>query len=393
MSSSKPLISVVILSYNNYRYFYEALDSLLQQDYPNIELILSNDGSADFDEQAIKQYLDQNKGPNIKNVVIRNNKQNLGTVKSINNAIKVARGKYVNFFAADDAFYDTKVLSNFMQAFHSLSDDEYIVAAQLGMYDIYLDKVIKLFVDKTTIKFLKNASPLEAFNEMSTRCLVAAASTCYKKELFEKYGYFDERYRLVEDWSSALRFSRLGIKFNYFDFIAFKHRDGGISHGNVHGEVKLNRAYDEDILNIMKYEVKPYLKLLSDKQKEKFMATYSDCEWRFAFRYRFTHSTRLERRDFVLQNFQLMSFGLYRDLRQYLIDQLVGKKLKIFLFATLFLLITSLPIDLISNSPSFMLRLIRVTALIIMGQLLFLTVYQLYKIIWTRMIKLIKFVI
>ena len=393
MSSSKPLISVVILSYNNYRYFYEALDSLLQQDYPNIELILSNDGAADFDEQAIRQYLNQNKGSNVKNVIIRNNKQNLGTVKSINNAIKVAKGEYVNFFAADDAFYDTKVLSNFAHAFHNLPDDEYIVAAQLGMYDIYLDKLIKLFVDKTTIKFLKNASPLEAFNEMSTRCLVAAASTCYKKELFEKYGYFDERYKLVEDWSSALRFSRLGIKFNYFDFIAFKHRDGGISHGNVHGEVKLNKSYEADILNIMKYEVKPYLELLSTKQKEKFMAAYTDCKWRFAFRYKFVNSTKFERRDFVLQNFQQMSLGLYRDLRQYLIDQLVGKKLKIFLFSGLLFLITLLPISLIFNLPIFLLHLTRVTSLIMMGQALFLAAYQLYKIVWTRMIKLIKFVI
>ena len=53
------LVSFVITSYNNYKYIYEAVESVLTQDYPRIQLIFSNDGSPDFDADALQSYVDQ----------------------------------------------------------------------------------------------------------------------------------------------------------------------------------------------------------------------------------------------------------------------------------------------------------------------------------------------
>ena len=268
---SNPLISVLILSYKNYQYIYDALDSVLHQDYPNIEIVISNDGSDDFNQTKINQYLTKNKKQNIKNIIINNNQKNLGTVKNINKAIKLSKGDYLIMFAADDAMYDNKVLSRVSTAFKNLPQKELIVISQVGMYDIKLKKLIQPFLSKEDVKRIKTLTPQKLFAEMSTRCIVPGCGTCYKREIFKKYGYFDEKYVLVEDFSFALKLSRLGVKHNYFDFISVKHRDGGISHGNVNGESQKSKQYELDILNILKNEVLPYTDLLNKKQKEKFV--------------------------------------------------------------------------------------------------------------------------
>lgn len=376
---NQPLVSVIILSYNNYSYFYEALNSLLSQDYPNIELIISDDGSKKFNKQEVEKYLLKNKGKNLKRYSFIINQKNLGTVKSINNAIKATSGEFVIFFAADDAFYNQKTISKFVSAFEPLPPSEFIVTAQLGMYDINLKRLIKLFVNKKHINFLKAKSPQELFAEMADKCITAAASTCYRKSLFEKHGYFDERYRLIEDWSSALHFSRIGLKYHYSDFIAFKHRDGGVSHGNVNGEKKLNNQYDLDLLNIMKYEVLPYLKLLNEQQKKNFMIFYKNHKWNYEYTYIYSNSKISERRLFIKKNIDLILTSNYLLLKRYFVDQIGGKKFK--------LLITSL--FLIFN-PFFPTEIVAF-GWICINVLIIITTYQLYKIFIPRFYDLFKF--
>lgn len=378
---NNPLVSVIILSYNNFSYIYEALKSLLEQDYSNIELIISDDGSKDFSKSEIEDFLLENKKTNIKNIKFLINEKNLGTVKCINNAIKKSQGEFIIFFAADDAFYDQKSISKFIDAFKKLPKDEFIVTAQLGMYDINLQKLIKLFVSKQHIELLRKNSPKELFSEMADKCITAAASTCYRKRLFEKVGYFDERYKLIEDWSSALRFSRLGIKYHYADFIAFKHRDGGVSHGNINGEKKLNKKYDLDLINIMKYEVLPYLSLLSEVQKKAFMTFYKSHEWRFKYNYVFKNASREERRAFIKNNLGLILKSNYMDLKRYFVDQLDGKKFKLFVLSLLLIMAPFSPVEVI-HFGWFMINI-----------LIIITAYQLYRIFVLRAYDILKFLI
>lgn len=339
--NKNPLISIIIVSYNNYKYIYNAIDSVLSQDYPNIELIISNDASPDFDKIAIEKYLKKNSKKNIKNIIINNNKKNLGTVKNVNIALKLSKGDYILLFAADDVIYSKDVVSKFIKSFKSLPEKELIVTSQVGMYDQNLKKLIQPFISKQHQKIIQKLKPQKLFAEMATKCMCPGCGTCYKKEIFKKYGYFDEKYVLVEDYSSALKFSRLGIKYNYFDFISFKHRDGGISHGNIGGESKKSKQYELDIINILKNEVKPHLKYLNKKQLSEFSKKLKNYIWQFKYKYEFQNSSKNQKRKFILNNFGTLLESFFIDLKRDILNQFTGKKAKI-LFLGLTLIISSL---------------------------------------------------
>ncbi|MFA6463138.1 MAG: glycosyltransferase family 2 protein, partial [Candidatus Shapirobacteria bacterium] len=187
----KPLISIILISYKNYRYIYEALDSILCQDYLNIEIIISNDGSDDFDQKSVNQYLTKNKKQNIKNFIINNNKKNIGTVKNVNKAIKLSKGKYITIFAADDTLYNSQVVTKFINSFNTLPKNELIVTSQVDMYDVRLKKIIQPFISETNKEKIRKLTPKKLFAEMSTQCILPGSGTCYKREIFKKYGYFD----------------------------------------------------------------------------------------------------------------------------------------------------------------------------------------------------------
>mgnify|MGYP000424525881 CR=1 FL=1 len=54
-------VSVIILTYNQMDYLYDAIKSVLNQDYPNIELIVSDDASCNFQKGMLEKFIEENK--------------------------------------------------------------------------------------------------------------------------------------------------------------------------------------------------------------------------------------------------------------------------------------------------------------------------------------------
>ena len=96
------MISVIILCYNNFEYYKECIDSILCQTYDNIEIIISDDGSLNFPESEIYNYIYSNMSKNIKKITVNINEHNLGIVKNYNKAIKLSEGDYIFYLAIDD---------------------------------------------------------------------------------------------------------------------------------------------------------------------------------------------------------------------------------------------------------------------------------------------------
>lgn len=95
--ASPPLVSIGLPVYNAARYLRDALDSLLGQDYPNLELIISDNASDDATEEICSEYIKRDA-----RVRYYRNAQNVGAVWNFNRVLELARGEYFMWAAHDD---------------------------------------------------------------------------------------------------------------------------------------------------------------------------------------------------------------------------------------------------------------------------------------------------
>lgn len=94
---SKPLVTVICMCYNHSEFVIESLNSVLNQNYSNIELIIADDASTDNSKFVIERWLLQH--PQIPFIT---NSKNLGNNKTFNNAFKLSKGEFIIDLAADD---------------------------------------------------------------------------------------------------------------------------------------------------------------------------------------------------------------------------------------------------------------------------------------------------
>ena len=96
-----PLVSIIIPLFNKREYIAETLTSALNQTYPNIELIVVNDGSTDGSIEAIEHFLD----PRLHIV----NQVNSGVEATRNFGLQLSKGQFITFLDADDLINSTKI--------------------------------------------------------------------------------------------------------------------------------------------------------------------------------------------------------------------------------------------------------------------------------------------
>lgn len=101
----KPLISVVIPSYNYENYICGAIESVAAQTYQNIELVVIDDGSSDASMRRVRELIarEDMKG-RFPAVILHENGRNLGAHETINKGIRLSHGEYVAILNADDLY-------------------------------------------------------------------------------------------------------------------------------------------------------------------------------------------------------------------------------------------------------------------------------------------------
>lgn len=208
-----PVISVICLCYNHDKFVTEALDSVLNQSYSNIELIIADDCSTDNSQFVIQQWLETHPG-----ILFLTNEKNLGNTKTFNNAVKHAKGEYIIDLAADDvllSFCIEKQIEAFMYSNHKNLGVVYGNIIQMnenGNYrnDYYTDK------DKpqsgNIYKMVISGKPK-----------ICSVGSMIKRSVFETVGYYDENL-MYEDLDLWVRASRV-FSFEYLPDILVKKRE------------------------------------------------------------------------------------------------------------------------------------------------------------------------
>jgi len=99
-----PLVSILIPLYNAEKYFSETMESLLDQSYKNIEIIIIDDGSTDSSLALAKKYEDSYKYIKVYS------QKNSGASTARNKAFEMSKGEYIQYFDADDIMHVDKIL-------------------------------------------------------------------------------------------------------------------------------------------------------------------------------------------------------------------------------------------------------------------------------------------
>lgn len=162
---NKPLVSIIAPCYNGESYVSRFLDSVLEQTYTNIELIIINDGSKDNTENILSQY---EKIFKEKNIIYKHiYQENSGIGAAINNALKLMNGEYFTWFGTDD-YCDSRYVELLLEFLENNKD--YAVVRNDGFVvdesdnSIILGKMADANFDKHNKYLFENAILERNFN-------------------------------------------------------------------------------------------------------------------------------------------------------------------------------------------------------------------------------------
>lgn len=203
-------ISIITVVYNNRRFITDCLQSVSNQTYPNIEHIVVDGGSTDGTLEAI--------GPYRHGLGALVSERDRGLYDALNKGIALATGDVVGVLHSDDVLYEPDTLAKVAAEF-SRSKADLLYAN--GMY-VPQD-------DANTIKRIYKGKPL--FKHDMYFGWIPLHTTIYvRRELFDRYGLYDDRFRIASDYDISLRwFKNPAISKHFFDEWVVKMRLGGKS--------------------------------------------------------------------------------------------------------------------------------------------------------------------
>lgn len=228
------LTTIYILTYKRFVNIFDTIDSALRQDYPNIELFVSDDGSPNFPGHEITDYIETHKGVNIKSYHVIGNKENVGTVKHINNILRQAKGDLLIPLAGDDLFFDRSVVSRIVERYNLTNFNVLSTSRAMFIEDGKYLSLMPHYLSRERIakKMATAHQQHKAFTECKMMNFASGSAMTYEAVFLKEMGYFDEKYRLWEDGPFINKMTSKGFAITTaYDIISIKYRGGGVSSG------------------------------------------------------------------------------------------------------------------------------------------------------------------
>lgn len=198
-------VSIIIPTYNQAKYIAQTIDSTLAQTYPNVEVIVVNDGSTDDTAAILVGY-----GDRIKCI----SQANRGLAGARNAGFSVAQGEYLLFLDSDDIIPTEKVARHLEQF-----DKQPEVGVVYSGWQ---------YIDQTGNPLPGDMRPgkqgrlLKELLLSNFYCIPGAA--ILKRQLIDQVGLFDETLKAEEDIDMWTRIAHAGYKFGYIDELLLQYR-------------------------------------------------------------------------------------------------------------------------------------------------------------------------
>lgn len=237
-------ISVIIPNYNGEKIIDGCIQSLLQQEYKDFNIIVVDNNSTDDSVKIIEE-----KYPSI--TLIKNN-ENLGFAAAVNIGIKVSKSDFVALLN-NDTEVDTKWLGNLYSV---VSKDDKIFSASSKMIRFYERDIIDDAGDQYNLLGWAykrgDGASVDKFNKNKVVFSTCAGAGLYRRKVFEEIGYFDENFfAYLEDIDVSFRGNIHGYKNVYVNDAIVYHMVSATS-GSRHNEFKVKLASRNSIYLIRK---------------------------------------------------------------------------------------------------------------------------------------------
>jgi glycosyltransferase involved in cell wall biosynthesis len=218
-------ISIITACFNSEKTIQDTIESVLSQDYPNIEFIIVDGASTDNTLKIIKKY-----GDRIAKVI---SEKDRGIYDAMNKGIQVATGDIVGILNSDDFYVNNRVISKIVSEFKTKNVDS-IFADLVYITHELPHKVVRYYRsnDFRPSKFAYGWMP-------------AHPTFFVKRNIYEKYGLFNIKYKIASDFELLARFlAKEKISYSYIPETIIKMRVGGLSTKNF----KSNWIINQEIL-------------------------------------------------------------------------------------------------------------------------------------------------
>ena len=192
-------ISVIIPVWNGEKYLTEAIESALNQDYENKEIIVVNDGSSDRSEEIIQTF-----GNRIRHVY----QENKGLGASRNTGVRLSTGTYLTFLDQDDLWEKTKLSMQMTEMIRSQNEDPLIFSRA--------KQFICSSLSEEERKVISIPHPILAG--------YIAGTLLVSKDRFNQIGYFFEEKKIGEFMDWYLRAIEINIPVKMIEEVTFYRR-------------------------------------------------------------------------------------------------------------------------------------------------------------------------
>jgi glycosyltransferase involved in cell wall biosynthesis len=199
-SVANPLVTMIVLCYNQARFVVETLESVKAQTYKNTELIIIDDCSTDDSVAVIDRWLNENK---IQCTFIPH-KKNQGICKSLNEALAATTGKYISMIAADDIWLPDKIERQ-VAIMESQPDSVGVLYSEAFHMDENGRRGEQLLIEMCwNLAEMPQGHVLDVLMRGS---FIPGPTTLIRRSCYDKVGLYDEALPW-EDWDMWMRMAR-----------------------------------------------------------------------------------------------------------------------------------------------------------------------------------------
>lgn len=186
VSDSAPLVSIVIPAYNGASYLRQSIESVLSQDYPNVELIVLDDGSKDSTHEILQSYKDS---------FYWESHENMGQSATLNKGWKLARGNVLSYLSVDDVLEPRAVSTSLKY----LKDDVVLTYCDFNL------------IDPSSKLIRRVKAPDFNYRDMFSRLICHPGPGVFMtRRAFEAAGFWNTAYRQMPDYDFWLRLGLQG---------------------------------------------------------------------------------------------------------------------------------------------------------------------------------------